>query len=256
MQILSSALPGFRDLRGPIIAGYVWLLFAWLIVTPDIDTRPDSRIGGPLYDLAQEIGRFGVVVAVSVAAYLIGAVSGEITRALRRIRRLQPRLPFMALDRGEMQARVSQTLDMLEAPGLPDAVVRHFRDEITEREETARQEAYSELVLPATLLVGDQPLLFAEVDRLRAEGELRLAVAPPLFALTILLAVLQSPLWLIALVAVSLLWVQGWRRDEDARKVISDAVYVGRITSPSLGRFNSWLDSKQNEINQAVRAQA
>ena len=84
MQILSSALPGFREIRGPIIAGYMWLLFMWLIVAPDLDTRPHSRVGGSIYDLAQDVERVGVVAAVSVAAYLIGAVSGELADVLRR----------------------------------------------------------------------------------------------------------------------------------------------------------------------------
>src|SRR3989442_9897815 len=84
MQILSSALPGFRDLRGPVIAGYMWLLFAWLCVTPDLDHRPDDQIGGSLYDLAHDVGRVGVAVAVSVAAYLIGSIYQEESDALRR----------------------------------------------------------------------------------------------------------------------------------------------------------------------------
>jgi hypothetical protein len=51
MQILSSALPGFRDLRGPVIAGYMWLVFVWLLVEPDLDNRPENQLGGSLYDL-------------------------------------------------------------------------------------------------------------------------------------------------------------------------------------------------------------
>jgi len=58
----------------------------------------------------------------------------------------------------------------------------------TRRGDAALLESDRELSLPATLLVGEQPELFAEVDRLRAEGELRLAVVPPLLATIVLLA--------------------------------------------------------------------
>ena len=32
MQILASALPGFRDLHAPLTAGYLWLVFLWLLL--------------------------------------------------------------------------------------------------------------------------------------------------------------------------------------------------------------------------------
>ena len=32
--MLTSLLPGVRDLRAPLAAGYIWLLFGWLVVEP------------------------------------------------------------------------------------------------------------------------------------------------------------------------------------------------------------------------------
>lgn len=63
MQILASALPGFRDLRAPVIAGYGWLLFGWLLVQPDLNQRPQNPLGAALYDLGHELGRIWVAVA-------------------------------------------------------------------------------------------------------------------------------------------------------------------------------------------------
>lgn len=64
LQILASALPGFRDLRAPIIAGYMWLVFAWLIVQPDPNHRPDGGVGAAVYDLGHDVGRVWVFIAV------------------------------------------------------------------------------------------------------------------------------------------------------------------------------------------------
>ena len=78
-QILANALPGFRDLRGPVIAGYLWLVFAWLLVQPSLDERPGRAIAGSLYDLGQDIGRVGIATAVSLVTYLLGSVSQELS---------------------------------------------------------------------------------------------------------------------------------------------------------------------------------
>jgi len=56
----------------------------------------------------------------------------------------------------------------------------------------AREGLSRDLELPETLLVGGDPQLFAEADRLKAERELRLAVVPPLSAIAIFLTWNQS----------------------------------------------------------------
>jgi hypothetical protein len=84
VQILANALPGFRDLRAPVIAGYMWLIFVWLLVDPNLSHRPSSTLGGALYDLGNRVGHVGIAVAVSVAAYLIGTVSQVATSMLGR----------------------------------------------------------------------------------------------------------------------------------------------------------------------------
>jgi len=94
MQILANALPGFRDLRGPVVTGYLWLLFGWLVVHPNLDCRPPSKIGGALFDAGHQVGRVGVFIAISVAAYFIGTasqlVSERLTARIRAIAELSP----------------------------------------------------------------------------------------------------------------------------------------------------------------------
>ena len=59
VQILASALPGFRDLRAPLTAGYLWVFFLWILVKPDLNNPPTNAVAGAVYDLAKEVGRSG-----------------------------------------------------------------------------------------------------------------------------------------------------------------------------------------------------
>jgi len=250
VQILANALPGFRDLRGPLIAGYMWLIFAWLIVQPDPDHRPDDSIGGAFYDLANEVGRIWVFVAISVAAYLIGAVSQYLSEPLRRGGSL-----FAVLYGGfdidvearlrPLELRAEAEIDTaFEEERIRSIDAQRFTEMFQNRARAAGYEAERELELPAILLVGDQNELFAEVDRVRSEGQLRLAVVPPLVALIGLLAVEVSLWWLTALLAVVALIFQGSERDLDAKKSIADAIRIGRVPSSSSANLEAGIDDE------------
>jgi hypothetical protein len=258
VQILANALPGFRDLRGPLIAGYMWLIFAWLIVQPNPNHRPSDSFGAALHDLGHDIGRVLVLIAISVAAYLIGAVSQYLSEPLRRSGSL-----FAVLYGGfdinaearlrPLELRAEAEIDTaLEEERIRSIDAERFIEMFQNRARAAAYEAERELELPAILLVGDQSELFAEVDRLRAEGELRLAVVPPLVALTGLLAVEVSWWWLTALLAAVVLIFQGLERDLDAKKSIADAIRIGRVPSSSSANLEAWIrDDLSAEIKDA-----
>jgi hypothetical protein len=79
--VLASLLPGVRDLRAPLAAGYVWLLAGWIIFSPSIPEVDDAS--GPLkaiLELGEVAGPFTLGVVVSLGAYLLGALSTEATR--------------------------------------------------------------------------------------------------------------------------------------------------------------------------------
>jgi hypothetical protein len=254
MQILANALPGFRDLRAPLIAGYMWVVFVWLLFTPDFQTRPAGELGA-VYDLAKDVGPVWVGIAVATAAYLAGSVSQIVSEILSSgLRRIGPRWlvgdiapydPGSSLDaiyragRGTVDRMLDPTTDLS----------HRYQNELSDLRSEAEHGSLIEPNLPATLLVGQQPELYAEVDRLRAEGDLRLAVIPPLLALTTLLATKGSPWCLIALPAIFALLSQGLRRVAESRKLIIDAFSMGRITSPSVKRFSDWVGSLPDRIS-------
>lgn len=78
MTFFSSFLPGFREIRGPVVGGYLWLLFIWLLADLPPGTSGDEDLYKQVVSLVEGIGPFGQAVAASVAAYLIGSVTSAI----------------------------------------------------------------------------------------------------------------------------------------------------------------------------------
>lgn len=246
MQILANALPGFRDLRAPLTAGYMWLLFAWLWASPDLDTMT-TGFGGSLHDLSERAGSIWTALAAGVGAYLIGSISQAASGFLQRaVMELPPfRFRFRNLASPTHRRLLASfeegrvALKSAKLMGSPSA--DRLEAQLADRFEEASREAQRELDLPATLLVGDQMGLFAEVDRVRAEGELRMAVLPPLVALGVLLGHCGSAWWYLLIPAALLLFYQGIQRDFDAKKIISDAIWMERVQASSVTKFSQWV---------------
>jgi hypothetical protein len=259
VQVLANALPGFRDLRAPVIAGYLWLLFAWLLIDPNLDKAPGDRLGAAAFHLGHTIGHVAIAIAISVCAYLLGSASQAASNFFRSdlVASLwsslftqntwsEPETPNTEIERLLALAHRRIDEESRERPadehGAAQADYSRAQIEAQGRGEEARRGAERELRLPATLLVGNEPALFAEVDRLRAEGELRITVIPPLLALTIL-ASLSSPLWLFALPVLAVLLSQGVQHERDSRELIANAFTQGIIKSQSVERYREWVDS-------------
>jgi hypothetical protein len=72
-----NLLPGLRELRAPLICGYLWLTTAWLLLG-HMDWLPSSRPPGNgevarLWDLGDTLGRTVVLAILTFVAYLIGS---------------------------------------------------------------------------------------------------------------------------------------------------------------------------------------
>lgn len=261
MQILASALPGFRDLRAPIVAGYMWLLLAWLWVNPDLDHPPQTGLGDTVYDLFHRIGPIWVAIAAGVLAYLMGSISQDLSRGLRSLWvEYGLDFPIRGFERsGDERIRATrrraEDLVMGRRSLLSGKHSDQLQRAIDARAADADHEAARELELPATLLVGDKSELFAEVDRLRAEGELRMAVVPPLIGLTAYLCLESSLWWLLVCPLIVVLFFQGLQRELDSKKSIADAIWMGRVESSSVSKFTQWVDTVlPGEIERAAKA--
>lgn len=259
MQILSNALPGFRDIRAPAVAGYLWLLVAWMAWQPDLSKRPKDDFAASVYELGEQIGRVGIVIGLSVAAYLVGSVSQVLANALRAawtflLSELWLYLP-VGIDRVVGTAPAYRAPEEEEIVQLANRAINASAAASPHRSEAvdidiegvadrAIVEARAELSFPATVLVGKEPEIFAEVDRLRSEGEFRVAAVPPLIALVLVTVASTGSRWYFAaLVPVLALLDQGVRRLRNSRELVADAKARGLVPSLALERFRNWTEA-------------
>ena len=266
MQILANALPGFRDMRAPLTAGYLWLLFAWILARPDVSQPPENPVLRSAYELATGVGPVWVGIAVGTLAYFVGSVTQIVTDYLERrfspsalVRRRMVREFEADPSHRHMRVRdmpsgvlIEETRmaveEAIESASPTDAEQEKWEWRFQSGHREALDRATSELDLPATLLVGNEPALFAEVDRMRAEGELRITVAPPLILLTVLVALGWSPWVCCALFGVVALVWQGGNRKAESRQLIEDAMRTGRIESSASKAYKDSMDRLLAEI--------
>ncbi len=74
--MLTTLLPGLRELRAPLAAGYIWLLAWWLAFEPRLAARAEATdVLSSLYRLDDALSGFGLAAVASFVAYLAGSLS-------------------------------------------------------------------------------------------------------------------------------------------------------------------------------------
>jgi hypothetical protein len=84
--VFANVLPGLRELRAPLAAGYLWLTLFWLAFADTLPTKTDVE-GSPLerlYELEPVVSDIGKAVVVSVAAYMVGSVAIDAQGLVRK----------------------------------------------------------------------------------------------------------------------------------------------------------------------------
>lgn len=73
--MIASLLPGFRDLRTPLVTGYLWLAVVWLWFGSDRLIPEDSNpFVDRLLEATHVFGSASAVAVLSFGAYLIGSI--------------------------------------------------------------------------------------------------------------------------------------------------------------------------------------
>lgn len=74
--MLASLLPGLREVRTPLAAGYLWLLNLWLVFRDRLPMKaPNQGLVVPgLFELGNLLGMTTILAGVSFAAYLLGSL--------------------------------------------------------------------------------------------------------------------------------------------------------------------------------------
>lgn len=275
--MLASLLPGLRDLRAPLAAGYVWLVVAWLTVGRHLSASGEGTgLLKDVYRLSQSAGRPAVGVAVTFAAYLVGVLSVAVSQKLVEILsgisykfgrgglsqfpiELGPVLPLRGARAEELGNSYSWRLlpfgwsvttwrtsgmwpsrastNMLRG-AIEEAGAPVASDNNYDESLTdVLRELITDLTLVPSRLIGRDPELYGTYDRKRSEAEFRAAVSLPLFIACFAIALETSWFWLLALPVPLILIRQALQLQQGATDVLAEAVRSGRVDSPVLQRL-------------------
>jgi hypothetical protein len=81
---LSSVLPGLREIRGPLVAGYLWLANGWLLFGGSLPERDESTLVHRVYEIGDALSVVGLAAVSAVAAYLVGSLLDSAIRVAAR----------------------------------------------------------------------------------------------------------------------------------------------------------------------------
>ena len=74
-KAIEGILPGLREFRVPLVTGFLWAVFGWLLLA---DSVPDQSVATgfwtELFRLTAWLGRSGTFVAALSLVYLLGLV--------------------------------------------------------------------------------------------------------------------------------------------------------------------------------------
>lgn len=241
-MILSSILPGVRQLRAPLAAGYLWILFVFLLAHLG-SGEPHSSFTEDIARLGLALSPPGLAVAVSFAAYLVGSFSQGLSQGASRW--VGNKLGLYSSGRLSLRG-----LEGLEDLLMPRAVAGLLVSPNEARDLSS--EIVDELDLVKSRLLETEHDLHNEVDRLHAEADFIEAVVPPLIAIGVF-AVLQipvGPIWFERVVDVKFFLVtgvlllagamitQGVVIYQRANDKIVDAIFLEQVRSPALDRWD------------------
>ncbi|MFG2994214.1 hypothetical protein ACGFZK_33795 [Streptomyces sp. NPDC048257] len=73
--MLANLLPGIREIRAPLAAGYIWLITLWIISAEYIPKKGQAEgAWKSIYQLSAATGTAATLAAASFAAYLVGCL--------------------------------------------------------------------------------------------------------------------------------------------------------------------------------------
>lgn len=250
--MVANLLPGLREIRAPLISGYIWLIFLFLVVHDDLPTPGHAGELQPLFGLADRLSTFGIAAVSGIAAYLVGSAVQELIKLAGRL--VSAQRPLY----GEAGTHLSEAgrEDIRRFVDFRRQQVRRklFQVAIAPGEKGVEVEPDAltverELPLVRTLLLGERPELVREIDRLQAEADLRITVAFPLLFLACYLAGEVALGWVTIAPAALLLVIQGHQRQREAGDLLAKALRIGKADAPALESLEASADAALDRID-------
>ena len=190
--MLANVLPGLRELRAPLAAGYLWLLLGWMALGHKLPTSTEKKPDGleRLYQLEPVISSIGLAVVASVVAYVVGSIVIDVQTAVgRRFADLGRRIGRV-LSRAFTKAEARETVEQLRA-------LEAKGSKLTADQQTALERA--EDVLGASMLKNvERWLVLTPASMLKHTAAVLVLVFVVSVAVLLLVLVLGGGVWWIA----------------------------------------------------------
>lgn len=220
--MLSALLPGLRELRTPLISGYIWFLTITILAYDNLA----GIIGVVLDGLNKILGIDGssiVLAAISIVCYLLGSilnvdlVSGHLSGYAIR---LQP-MSHVATDLVRSWTELEE-----------EARSRGWRNWDVDAQYMVRRCERESRTLALMMLAkgGADARLYEQYDRLQAEADLRVNLLLPVIALSLVAAVRWGPFAVSGIALGLVMAYQGLVRLRRARDIVLLAVDAGVVT--------------------------
>lgn len=257
--MLLNLLPGLRELRASLAAGYIWLAGLWVLVGDLIPhERPTGGLLADVWGLSDAIGKTAILASVTFIAYLVGSLlevdpEGRLGSGVTEV--MRTRVKTVKGSRvGEKSKHKVKTVPL--SFNGTQYITRLFIQNgwLKPRpwsHSWAASEELPDWLVSLHLLVDDfvdeqpqlatrlqikNPDLYGKYDRLLTEAALRMTIAAPASFLLIAIAIRADlHLWqrlavigLSALIGLLLLW-HGAGRNLAARDVLIQAWSIGEV---------------------------
>lgn len=261
--MLTSLLPGLREIRAPLASGSLWLVLGWMWIS--VPPGPPDDVGwplGPLLAVADVFDVLGGGIVLAFSAYVVGALLDTLWEYPLRHAPLPTRLSnrgresldlYLRSEVPALEEKASRAFKLdahgvtrtLELNGF-DFLIPHRSPEdgtlIRQSHMTEPPRMALELEGVKIEMMSNAKELFSYIDRLEAEADFRLAVAFPILAIVSLMASMDSGLWAVLLGPVSLLIVSSFTKRRMAGDALAYELQVGHAHFPAVRRANSRID--------------
>ncbi|WFE43247.1 hypothetical protein [Verrucosispora sp. WMMD1129] len=231
--MLTALVPGFREIRSSLAAGYLCLATVWLAFRDSIPlVQPETGLWRDMWIVGGALGVPTLLVTLSFVAYLVGSTLSLDAQSGRAMKLAQRHLPSSG--RGWASVLGTELANI--------SVVAHGRGwpmpDVTRLADAVIRETHDARPLGVQLLVSNE-VVFNEYDRAQAEVDLRWNLWLPALAFSLVGAFTVNVFFLLGLPFAAVVFWQAVTRQTRAYRILATALRAGVISTATLDQLRS-----------------